>query len=143
MSVWSIGGSGRRPSTVTIGAGDMFDRRLGKWDGMYQTQKGDWSFKREKADGANISGGRGSVSGRGSMMSERVGGSRSGVGFGAGFVDRNGDKDTEREKEDKKGKTVLKGMPLNSQEIWRHQFLGRFKVERRAAKGQCFLCTSI
>src|SRR3984957_20515613 len=50
---WGWNGPVRRPSTATVATGldDTFTRHLRGWDEDYGTQKGFWSFKREKADG--------------------------------------------------------------------------------------------
>lgn len=101
---WS--GGGRRPSTATTGTtDDVFIRHAQRFDEHYAFASLQWSFRREQADG------RGPPV---TAMSIRSGQSREPVLPNAQQTGR--------------GTTMMPG----SQELWRHEFVGRFKIDRMA-----------
>lgn len=135
----------RRPSTATVssGYGDSFGKAIGRWGGEeYRAQRRDWSFRMEKTDRGAVHGAvaNGESSGRsttkfltprGSMTAER-----SGLASPADRErqrERPGFKDVDREKTPKPA-SVWRGMQLGSQEVWRNDLAGRFRVDRRANK---------
>ena len=141
-SKWLLWGNNtaRRPSTATVssGYGDSFGKAIGKWGGEeYHAQKRDWSFRKEKTGrGAVVHGGvpSGSTTGYLTPTTER-----SGL---ASPADRERQKERPGSKEVDKDKTskhpVWRGMPLGSQEVWKNDLAGRFKVDRRANKRKSY-----
>jgi hypothetical protein len=104
---WS---SGRRSSTATTTSGpdDTFLRHLNKCNEDYITQIGSWTFKREKADGFGRA---------------RTPGLASPLGSGS---------DVQKLLLEGKGKLKEKaGMVAGTQEIWKCEYVGRFKVDRQ------------
>lgn len=163
LNMFGVGGdNSRRLSEATVSSaygGDSFGRAVGKWGGDgYQAQRRDWSFRREKADRAggldakNMAGsGRAGSSAGGGLSSPResIVSGRSGMTAGE-YVDglervkmkmkvklekeRERERDNERERDVKVVTTAWKGMELDSQELWKNDLVGRFKVDRRATK---------
>jgi hypothetical protein len=145
----------RRPSTATVTSnygGDSFGKAVGRWGGDgYQAQRRDWSFRKEKAEqGAVIPAGgdqlgrrpsntTGFISPRGSMMTERNGANP------ASFLEREPERGREIEppKVPESGKptkaSMWKGMALDTQEVWRNDLVGRFKVDRSATTRTWFV----
>ena len=107
---WS--GGGRRPSTATTGTmyDDTFTANVRRFDPEFGGQKGEWSFKREKADGfgAPPQSSGGSIKGGHSKDPLTVA--------------------SEKEREKRRRATMAPG----TQELWRNEFVGRFKVDRLA-----------
>ncbi|RDB24929.1 hypothetical protein Hypma_007910 [Hypsizygus marmoreus] len=132
----------RRPSTATVSSfySDSFGKAVGKWGGDgYRAQRRDWSFRREKADRSDnipaspgdVGPGRNSITGllspRGSIMTERTGVIPAGLGGRESPKDMDKDRGT-------RSPSVWRGMQLDSQEVWKNDLVGRFKVDRRATK---------
>ena len=139
-SKWLLWGNNnaRRPSTATVssGYGDSFGKAIGRWGGAeYHAQKRDWSFRKEKTDRGAIV--HGDVAHGSSTGFSTPRGSITGEGTGlASIADRERQKERPGSKEaDKANKPpVWRGMPLGSQEVWKNDLAGRFKVDRRANK---------
>ncbi|GLB37425.1 hypothetical protein LshimejAT787_0404760 [Lyophyllum shimeji] len=129
----------RRPSTATVSSygGDSFGKAIRNWDGpRYQAQRRDWSFKKERVEKPYDTSGvvlrrastTGFLSPRGSMATERTGSSPPTTGE----LERAVVNEAERDKA--VSSAVWKGMRIDSTELWRNDLVGRFKVDRRAAK---------
>ncbi|KIL65895.1 hypothetical protein M378DRAFT_178101 [Amanita muscaria Koide BX008] len=122
----------RRPSIATISSlgSDTFGKAVFRWGGEgYQSQRHDWTFKREKI--ATIA-----------HQTPVTSGNATARGF-SGFLgtkpleDERKRSHKEREKEKDRLSKVMaswRGMPIDSQEIWKMDLIGRFRVERRATK---------
>jgi hypothetical protein len=126
-SLWGWNAAGRRPSTVTVGtaADDTFARHVRKWDGRL----GDWSFKREKADGIGLYNPWG--------IETKTGLSSKGLSE----VTRTSDEKAKgkgKEKAADRNKSDM-GMLPGTQEIWRCEFVGRFKVDRQTVQREFFI----
>ena len=106
---WGAGlqwNGGRRPSTATTGTtDDVFIRHAQRFDENYAFASLQWSFRREEADG------RGPHVSSMSIRSEQ---SREPVPATVKQADSNA--------------TMVPG----TQELWRHEFIGRFKIDRMA-----------
>jgi hypothetical protein len=116
----------RRPSTATIatsGSGeDPFEKFVKHHDSGFAERKITWSFRKEKADGPGLvntpaleRGTSDAVRTPRASMSESAG--------GLGLL-------PDRGKPKEKGRTS-RGMRPGTQEIWRCQHVGRFKVDRQ------------
>jgi hypothetical protein len=97
---------------------DSFAAGVRRFDPEYGGLSGDWMFKRENADGYGP--GRG---GTASIRSGR-GGEQAGV--------------SETERERRRRATMAPA----SQEIWKNELVGRFKVDRLAVRCKSFLLIS-
>ena len=119
-------------TTVTSLGSDTFGRAVTRWGGEgYQTQRKDWSFKREKVPSV-------SQQSTGASASGNVG-SRAFAGFLSSKTSEDDKKKAEKEREKEKGRLARvaaswKGMPIDSQEIWKMDLIGTFRVERRVTK---------
>ena len=118
---WS--GGGRRPSTATTGTtnDDSFTANVRRFDPEYGGQSGDWFIKREQADGPGL---RPSQQNNSGSIRHGRGGDSSAISEG------------EREKR------MKRTMAPGAQELWRNEFVGRFKVDRLKLKCKFFLASS-
>lgn len=117
--------SKRRPSAATIGTvEDTFFRQIYRWDDVYAQRRGEWSFKREKAeDGTATHIGRSSLSTINTIASPR--------GSFSTDSQTTAPKEFERPHRPKPSFT---GMTRGAEEIWRCAFVGRYKVHRREVR---------
>lgn len=145
-------GNNRRPSTATVTsnyAGDSFGRAVRTWGGNeYQAQRSVWSFRKEKADqGAVVpAGGPDPLARRPSngfrSPRESIATEMSDI-VPMNTIDRERERGKELElvkpidKDKAKKAPVWQGMLLDSQEVWRNDLVGRFKVDRNAAMRTC------
>jgi len=117
---------------VTSLGSDTFGRAVNRWGGEgYQAQRKDWSFRREKIAGV-------SQQGSGASASGNVG-SRAFAGFLSSKTSEDDKKKAEKEREKEKERLARvaaswKGMLIDSQEIWKMDLIGTFRVERKATK---------
>ncbi|KAF8739444.1 hypothetical protein AX14_009617 [Amanita brunnescens Koide BX004] len=124
----------RRQSVVTVTSigSDTFGRAITGWGGEgYKAQRKDWTFKREKSAGV-------SQQVPGASLSGNVG-SRTFAGFLSSRTSEDDRKKAlkEREKEKERLARVAaswKGMHIDSQENWKMDLIGTFRVERKATK---------
>ncbi|PFH46718.1 hypothetical protein AMATHDRAFT_69234 [Amanita thiersii Skay4041] len=127
----------RRPSIVSVAssvgsslAADPLTGAIYGWGGeVYKAQRRNWTFKREKIDGITRHGSNNSshAASRGfaSFLSSRS----------SEEDKRKSSKDREKERERMvKAAATWKGMQIDSQEIWKIDLIGRFRVERKATK---------
>ncbi|KAG9220452.1 hypothetical protein CCMSSC00406_0003908 [Pleurotus cornucopiae] len=141
MGSWFSMLSGRRQSEATV-LDDTFLRNVRHWDYTFGSRRRDWSFRRERGSASGPSGGQertGERTGTGIGV-ERTESATSGV-FGSsqkvnvahdrGSGERDRDRDKERERDKRK---APKGMAVGTSEIWSNELVGRFKVDRRAAR---------
>ncbi|KAF9462404.1 hypothetical protein BDZ94DRAFT_1236889 [Collybia nuda] len=137
-------GNNRRPSVTSNYGGDSFGKAVRKWGGdEYQAQRRDWSFRREKADqGAVIPAGGSELSARRASNGfrsprESIAAEMSAI-VPVNAVDRDRERGRELEsakfmdKDKAKKASVWQGMVLDSQEVWKNDLVGRFKVDRNA-----------
>ncbi|KAL0956815.1 hypothetical protein HGRIS_002926 [Hohenbuehelia grisea] len=157
MGSWfSLGG--RRQSEATV-VDDAFIRSVRRWDVLYGARRKDWSFKRENREGQGTAHaheklpnasdinvlkdggalGRASTSRTDTTIGGIFGSRSSIVALGDrssahadGERDRERDKDRDKERRSKSAPP--KGMTIGTQEIWRNELVGRYRVDRRAAK---------
>ena len=128
----------RRQSVVTVTslASDTFGRAITGWGGEgYKAQRKDWTFRREKTAGI-------SQQVPGASASGNVG-SRAFAGFLSSKTLEDDRKKAlkEREKEKERLARVAaswRGMSIDSQEIWKMDLIGTFRVERKATKSTQF-----
>ena len=108
-------GWNRRSSTATTisGPDDTFLRHLNKCSEGYGAQTGSWTFKREKADGMSRPWNPGFAS------------PRSSISEGQRLILEGKGKTKE------KVAPVYTGMVPGTQEIWKCEYVGRFKVDRQ------------
>lgn len=121
----------RRQSVTTV-TSDTFGRAVTGWGGEgYKAQRKDWSFKREKIAGVG-------QQGPGASASRNVG-SRAFAGFLSSKTSEDDKKKASKEREKEKERLARvaaswKGMPIDSQEIWKMDLIGTFRVERKTTK---------
>ena len=116
-------GLGRRSSTATTISGpeDTFLRHLNKYNEGYGTQISFWTFKKEKADGSSRP-----LSGSNTFSSPRASISES---WTLASDSRSKGKE----------KSPYLGMAPGTQEIWKCEYVGRFKVDRQTYRRMCII----
>ncbi|KAJ8521818.1 hypothetical protein ONZ45_g1527 [Pleurotus djamor] len=130
LGSWFSSGS-RRQSEATV-TDDTFTRNVRRWDGSYGSRRRDWSFRREKGfPGAELT--VSSTSAGRSIVVERTESTSSGVFGSSQKANVSNDAERERDKEKEKRKPP-KGMAIGSTEMWSSEIVGRFKVDRKAAR---------
>ncbi|KAF4597955.1 hypothetical protein EYR38_006347 [Pleurotus pulmonarius] len=146
MGSWFSMLSGRRQSEATV-SDDTFLRNVRHWDYTFGSRRRDWSFRRERDSLSGPPGGQermGERTGTGVGV-ERTESATSGV-FGSsqkvnvahdrGSGDKDRDRDKERERDRRK---APKGMAVGTSEIWSNELVGRFKVDRKAARRESII----